>query len=178
MTLYFCIIEELDKVSEGETRECFNSCHQISHFTVFQWNGRTAISIWLYHVTINNHGIASLKGKVVCSCHEGMWSLEVSLHSFSTLALDGDEWLHSCPGYCTPCRGRPLNRRLDGPQSQFGWFGKEKNLQPLFPCHPACSLGCYGFLSLTVKNLELICSHLCALFWCIASFFTLSLADE
>jgi hypothetical protein len=47
-----------------------------------------------------------------------------------TSALDGSEWLASCPHLFYPRKwsGFPLNRSLGGTQSQSGRFRKEKNL--------------------------------------------------
>jgi len=54
--------------------------------------------------------------------------VEVWLHSFLTLALDGSEWLTSCLGHFT-ARGKVaqymLNRRLGVPWSWSGHFGEE-----------------------------------------------------
>jgi len=46
----------------------------------------------------------------------------------SVLVLDGGEWLNSRSGCFTPVKELryPLNRRLVGPQSQFGLLGGEK----------------------------------------------------
>jgi hypothetical protein len=56
---------------------------------------------------------------------------EVYIHLFLTLARDGGERSvsHSC--YLTPGERSKLNRRLGGPQSRSGRFGKERYFLPL-----------------------------------------------
>lgn len=66
------------------------------------------------------------------------------LHSFLTLARDGDKWSGSCPGRCTP--RYPLCRRLGKTQRWTGLYGLQKpNLDPIgietrFLGHPPRSL--------------------------------------
>jgi hypothetical protein len=59
--------------------------------------------------------------------------VEVSLHVFLILALDGGEWSASRPGRFIPEKNHryQLGRRLGGPQSRFDHGGKEKNSQHL-----------------------------------------------
>jgi hypothetical protein len=70
------------------------------------------------------------------------WGVEVHLHAFLTLTLDGGERPASRPGRFTP-RERapwyPLDRRLGGPQSQSGHDVEEKNSQPLPGFEPRSS---------------------------------------
>jgi hypothetical protein len=56
---------------------------------------------------------------------------EVYIHLFLTLALVGGERSvsHSC--FLTPEERSKLNRRLSGPQSRSGCFGKERYFLPL-----------------------------------------------
>jgi len=56
-----------------------------------------------------------------------IWEEEVQLHSFLTLALDGCEWLTSCPGYVP---WLPLKRRLGKPQNQSGHFLSLPEFEP------------------------------------------------
>jgi hypothetical protein len=57
-------------------------------------------------------------------------NMEVQLHAFLTLVLDGGEWTVSRRGRFTP-RAKspryPLDRRLGGPHSLSGCGGEEKN---------------------------------------------------
>jgi len=66
---------------------------------------------------------------------------EVQLHTFLTLAPDGDEWSASCPGHFPP-QGKshqyPLVRRLDGHQSKSG-CSDDKKFQPLVEIEPQSS---------------------------------------
>jgi hypothetical protein len=60
------------------------------------------------------------------------WGMELKLHAFLTLALDGGEWPASRPLY--PQRQSPwypLDKELGGPQSRSGHGGKAKNSQTL-----------------------------------------------
>jgi hypothetical protein len=57
--------------------------------------------------------------------------MEVQIHEFLTLALDGGEWLASCPCHFTPRERTPINRKLGGLLSWFGHGGKEKNSLPM-----------------------------------------------
>jgi len=43
--------------------------------------------------------------------------VDIQLHTFLTLALDGGEWSASHPSHFTPWIKTPLYRRLGGPQS-------------------------------------------------------------
>jgi hypothetical protein len=73
------------------------------------------------------------------------WGLEIYLHAFLTLVLDGGEWSASRTGHFTPRESPwyPLDRRFGGPSNRSGRGGKEKNSQPLPgiepPDHPAHS---------------------------------------
>jgi hypothetical protein len=62
------------------------------------------------------------------------WGVDVQLHTFLILALDGGEWSVSCLG-CFTSQGKsmwyPLDRRLGGPRSQSGCSGEGKNSQSL-----------------------------------------------
>jgi hypothetical protein len=60
--------------------------------------------------------------------HKGR--VQVWIHSFLTLVLDGGEWLTSRPGRFTlgEERRHPLNTRLAGPRSGPDVFGVEKNV--------------------------------------------------
>ena len=73
--------------------------------------------------------------------HEGgvevLWQVKIewscTLHSVLTLALDGNEWLTSYPGFFAP-RNEPqylLNSRLGGCCCWSGHFGEERILLPL-----------------------------------------------
>jgi len=42
--------------------------------------------------------------------YEGVWMLEVLLHSFVTSALDGNKWAYSLPGCFTPGDTAPVSR--------------------------------------------------------------------
>jgi hypothetical protein len=56
--------------------------------------------------------------------------MEVQLHSFLTLVLDGGEWLASQPGRFTPKERTPGTHCKGGwmgPESRFGCDGEEKN---------------------------------------------------
>jgi len=59
--------------------------------------------------------------------------VEVQLHSFITLALDGDEWSAWCPNHFTLQKRSwyPFHRRLAGHQSLSGCSGWEKKSLPL-----------------------------------------------
>jgi len=37
-----------------------------------------------------------------CMCHEGIWKVEIWLHTFLTTALNGGEWSALCPGHILP----------------------------------------------------------------------------
>jgi hypothetical protein len=65
-------------------------------------------------------------------CHEGVWGSGAIAPPFLISILDGGEWSASHPDHVTPQKGHwyPLDR-LDGPQSQSGSCGEEKNY---FPC--------------------------------------------
>jgi len=41
-------------------------------------------------------------------CHEDVWEMEVQLHAFLNLALDGGEWSASCPDCFTPRKEPPV----------------------------------------------------------------------
>jgi hypothetical protein len=59
--------------------------------------------------------------------------VDVLIHTFLTSALVAGEWSASRPGRFTPGGNSPrypLDRRLGGPQSQYGLHGKEKFLDP------------------------------------------------
>ena len=79
------------------------------------------------------------KGKVVpvhaIRVHSEM---EVQLHSFLTLALDGGQWSTSWQGRLNPSKETRYlsNRSLCGPQHQSGRFGEQKNLFPLTGFEP------------------------------------------
>jgi hypothetical protein len=73
--------------------------------------------------------------------------VEVQLHMFLTLALDGGEWSASCPCFFIPGKESwyPTDRRLGGPQRWFGHDGKEEKSLPCpylesNPDHLTCSL--------------------------------------
>jgi len=53
--------------------------------------------------------------------------------AFLTSALDGGEWLTSCPTHLTPGKEHQyqISSRLGGPQSCCGHFGEEINLCPI-----------------------------------------------
>jgi len=52
--------------------------------------------------------------------------VEIWLHTFLTLALDGGEWSASCPGcFLAKSPQYPLDRRLGEAHSQSGCGGKE-----------------------------------------------------
>jgi hypothetical protein len=55
--------------------------------------------------------------------HEGLWGSRGTVPPFLTSAVDGSEWVASPP--------YPFDRRLGGPQSQYGRYGIEKSLLPL-----------------------------------------------
>jgi len=66
------------------------------------------------------------------------WQSRVQLHPFLTLALEEVSQQLNSSGCFTP-REQPwylLNRRLDGPQSQSGHFGEDRNLLPLSGIEP------------------------------------------
>jgi hypothetical protein len=68
---------------------------------------------------------------------------EVYSYSFTTSALDGDEWPASHPSRALPPGKEPrhpLDRRLGGPQSWSGNKGYRKNPLPLLGIEPR-SLG-------------------------------------
>jgi len=76
-------------------------------------------------------------GSKICPCpgHEGVWGLEVCLHSFSTSALDGEKYvLRSGLFTWQENHGAPLNRRLGGLKNRSGHFGEEGNLLLLYQC--------------------------------------------
>jgi len=50
------------------------------------------------------------------------WGVEVQHHAFLNLALEGGEWLASCPSHFTP-RERPPSTYWIG-----GWMGPSANL--------------------------------------------------
>ena len=70
-----------------------------------------------------------------CEAYNGV---EAWLCWFLTSALDGAEWSTSCPGHFTMGKtsGVCMCRRLGGPQSWCGCFGKEKKLLPLLGLSP------------------------------------------
>jgi len=70
-----------------------------------------------------NHPLAtSLLFFLLMPCrHRG--KAEVQLHSFLTPAVDGSEWLTSCPGHHTPREWAP-STHLKG-----GWMGPMEILQ-------------------------------------------------
>jgi hypothetical protein len=81
-------------------------------------------------------------------CHEGIWGSGYIDPHFLNLSTSW-KWVVSFPLYLLG-KGLwyPLDRRLGGPQSQSGWHGEEKILDPtraqtLTPGHPACSLSLY-----------------------------------
>jgi hypothetical protein len=58
------------------------------------------------------------------------WVMEVELHAFIGLALDGGMWSASRPGRFTPevrTPRYPLRRKLSGPQSPSGCCGGDKS---------------------------------------------------
>jgi hypothetical protein len=57
------------------------------------------------------------------------WGVEVQLHAFLTLALDGGEWSAPRPVHFTPSESAP-GRRLGGLQSQSE-YGSKKKPSPL-----------------------------------------------
>jgi hypothetical protein len=69
--------------------------------------------------------------KVKLSRHEDIWGSGYILVAppFLTLALDGGEWSASCPGRFTLGKESqyPLDRRLDGPQSVWTLWRREKS---------------------------------------------------
>ena len=58
--------------------------------------------------------------------------VQVELSSFLIKALDGDEWLASCPDHCTPRQGTPshslyqLNNSLGGPRANVDALEKRQ----------------------------------------------------
>jgi hypothetical protein len=56
------------------------------------------------------------------------WGVEVQLHAFLTLALDGDEWSASQPQGKSPWY--PLDRMVGGTQNRSGHGVEERNSQP------------------------------------------------
>jgi hypothetical protein len=73
---------------------------------------------------------SKIKLRFPCPGKKAYRGSRVQLHSVLTLALDGGEWLTSCPGCFTPRMEPqyPPNTTLGGPQSRSGRFGEEENL--------------------------------------------------
>jgi hypothetical protein len=62
---------------------------------------------------------------------------------FLTSALGGGEWSSSCPSRFIPKKvfpGYPLYKRLGRPQTPYGRYGEEKNLDPAGNRTPAIQL--------------------------------------
>jgi len=61
-----------------------------------------------------------------------VWEVEVELHAFLTLVLDGGKWSASCPGHFTP------EERAPGTHWIGGWVGPTANLDTVakgkIPC--------------------------------------------
>jgi hypothetical protein len=66
--------------------------------------------------------------------------IDVYLHSFLTLALDGREWSLSDPGHITPMQRKgPYTHWMGGwvgPRAGVDGFGKGKSLGPTGICTP------------------------------------------
>jgi hypothetical protein len=72
---------------------------------------------------------------------EALWGGGYSSFSFTTSALDGDEWSVSRPGHALPQGERPrypLYRRLGGPQIRLDTEARGKILCPCRGSNPDC----------------------------------------
>jgi hypothetical protein len=80
--------------------------HQLEPQTSWEFNSSRFIILW---------------GKVVLAVQLSTmyWEVEVQLHAFLTQALDGDDWLASCPRCFTP---------EEGTQWIGGWVGPTAGL--------------------------------------------------
>jgi len=61
------------------------------------------------------------------------WELEKQLHTLLFSALHGGQWSASCHGHFTTNERSlkyPVNKRLDGSQTQSGCFGEENYILP------------------------------------------------
>jgi hypothetical protein len=67
--------------------------------------------------------ISTSKVKKICprTCHVDKWEVEVKLHSFLILALDGSEWFTLCPSHFTPAKGSSVTHWIGG------WVGPRAN---------------------------------------------------
>jgi len=77
--------------------------------------------------------------------------LEKWFHSFLTSILDTDERLTSCLGHLTPRKEtwNPLNRKVGGPQSWSGCFGRRKKSVDLIGFQNQDHLACSAVAVLT-----------------------------